>query len=104
MFDMQQKVKRYKERIYELESELEKTAATIATLEEKVLTALNRWNDFWLPGSQTFLSPKVNLRAEESSVGPCVSSAVPRFLPSPLLATKVQNTMGLSSRQIFFAS
>ena len=50
MFDMQQKVKRYKERIYELESELEKTAATIATLQEKVLTALNRWNNFWLPG------------------------------------------------------
>ena len=42
IFDMQQKVKRYKEHIYELESELEKTAATIATLEEKVLTALNR--------------------------------------------------------------
>ena len=42
MFDMQQKVKRYKEHIYELESELEKTAATIATLQEKVLTALNR--------------------------------------------------------------
>ena len=63
---MQQKVKRYKERIYELESELEKKAATIATLEEKVLTALNRWNNFWLPGSQTFLSPKVNLRAKES--------------------------------------
>ena len=38
---MQQKVKRYKERIYELESELEKKAATIATLEEKVLTALS---------------------------------------------------------------
>ena len=102
MFDMQQKVKRYKERIYELESELEKTAATIATLQEKVLTALNRWNDFWLPGSQTFLSPKVNLRAEESPVGPYVSSAVPRVSPSPLFATKVQNTMGLSSRQIFF--
>ena len=64
MFDMQQKVKRYKERIYELESELEKTAATIATLQEKVLTALNRWNDFWLPGSrsQTFLFPIVHLR------------------------------------------
>ena len=66
MFDMQQKVKHYKERIYELEGELEKTAATIATLEEKVLTALNRWNDLWLPGSKTFLSPKVNLRAKES--------------------------------------
>ena len=39
---MQQKVKRYKERIYELESELEKKAATMATLEEKVLAALNR--------------------------------------------------------------
>ena len=39
---MQQKVKHYKERIYELEGELEKTASTIATLEEKVLTALNR--------------------------------------------------------------
>lgn len=68
---MQQKVKRYKERIYELESELEKKAATMATLEEKVLAALNRWNDFWLPGSQTFLLPKVNLRAKESpSRGP----------------------------------
>ena len=42
MLDVQQKVKLYKERIYELESELEKKAATIATLEEKVLTALNR--------------------------------------------------------------
>ena len=59
MFDMQQKVKRYKERIYELESELEKTAATIATLEEKVLTALNRRNDFWsLVLTRRFSLPK----------------------------------------------
>ena len=59
MFDMQQKVKRYKERIYELESELEKTAATIATLEEKVLTALNRRNDFWsLVPTRRFSLPK----------------------------------------------
>ena len=58
MFDMQQKVKRYKERIYELESELEKTAATIATLQEKVLTALNRWNDFGCLVPRRFSLPK----------------------------------------------
>ena len=39
VFEMQQKVKRYKEHIYELESELEQRAATIATCEEKVLNA-----------------------------------------------------------------
>ena len=34
---MQQKVRRYKERVYEVESELEERAVTIATYKEKVL-------------------------------------------------------------------
>lgn len=37
VFEMQQKVKRYKEHIYELESELEERGTTIATYKEKVL-------------------------------------------------------------------
>ena len=37
---MQQKVKRYKEHVHELESELEERGVTIATYKEKVLNFL----------------------------------------------------------------
>ena len=41
LFEMQQKVKRYKEHIYEVESELEERERAIATYKEKVLNFRN---------------------------------------------------------------
>ena len=41
---MQQKMKQYKEHVYELENELEERAVTIATYKEKVLSS---WKCFF---------------------------------------------------------